>query len=118
MGALAPPDPGLTRELVFAAITACVATLVLCAWHAADPHKEAQRYYGHHHPCLHHLMQLCSFIIFVAIAFNARFLVWHAAAAGLRALHARMVSRVSPATRRGRGTGTGTGTGTGRGARR
>ncbi len=75
---MAGPAAPLTQELVAAAAIACLALMALAACHLCDPHKEARRYYSHHSaPALFPLMQLCIFILLVALVFNARYLAWH-----------------------------------------
>lgn len=87
----------MTPEFVAAAMTACLATMVLVAFYTADPERAAMRHYVREHPTVFHVMRMCIVLLSTAVAFNLRYLVmnvmhhvWRRLAASLhriKALH-------------------------------
>ncbi len=68
-----------TDELVVAAVLACSALVAMLVCRALDPHHEAEQWYNDTSPTLARVMQACFFVLGVALAFNGRYLAWHAA---------------------------------------
>ena len=67
------PAPA-SSELMWAAVIAGVATLLLAVFHHHDRSQTIRRHYLRHNPALYQLLQLCVFVLTVAAAFNARYL--------------------------------------------
>ncbi len=75
----AMPAPA-SDELVVAAVLACSALVAMLVCRMLDPHHEAEQWYQETSPTLSHIMHACFFVLGVALAFNGRYLAWHAAA--------------------------------------
>jgi uncharacterized membrane-anchored protein len=69
----------VTSEITSAIVIAAAAGAVLLAFYWQDRDMCVRRHYLRNNPTLYAMMQACIFVLSVAIAYNARFLVSHVA---------------------------------------
>ena len=69
----------ITADMLAATAVACTITVVLVAFHMADPHHQAMRHYARVKPLAFHVMQGCLVLLSMALAFNARYVMTHVA---------------------------------------
>ena len=88
---MAAPISFLTQEVRVSIVIVCVTAVVFGAFKLFNPSNGAEHYYKRTNKTAFRVLQICYFVIVVALFFNLRFLVVHLAKRGGREALARAV---------------------------